>query len=1028
MNEGPEATVKEEPIFRTEEGNENEKHRVYTSCVEHNSDSSTIIVVKTVKIKSEHPDEENTTTRVVKVEADPDDFENADHFQSSEDFVNAGNSEKPDVFEEARDFNTVTDLDILDELESLDDFKNADISDVEETDETVNDAAKPDQSTKASDMTEFVTGRTIDEEHNYSTRYRQTMPNQDVSKKTKFYCDECDYCCYTSESLKSHKLISHEIVMKVANSAKAIQTGEVDDKSGLAKERNDDAKCDEDTKYIRHLLNYTRENTKHRPFVPNHPQVHTFIYYCDECDFRSKTPGSLKFHKLTHKTDVLQCDKCEKVFKHALSLYKHDLHIHQKVKPFKCDVCDYTCSTLHSLQSHQQVHTFVFYRCDTCGKIIKRLQNLKKHMRLKHKTNPNKYYPQMADKDIGQLLSKSCICVVCNQEFKTKHLLMIHMQTHKRTCPKCERTFSSAGTLKKHMNTHSDEGQSRPYKCRECEKAYTENSNLNRHMALVHHMDAHTDTHSESKSFTCDCCNKGFASEFHLRKHKYNRMRDKNHVCATCGAHFDCRSRLVYHEVKHSNNKPFVCKICDARYPREKSLKRHILSHTDSGKPSWQCSICGKTFLYKDALTSHELYVHSDEKPWCCDLCGSVFKRSRDLKRHLGTHNEHLNYECKTCGRKFRQQSNLTKHMRVHNDPVDIRRERNRKRYLKKKQRLQKRAEEAKAKAPSCVTDNLEKQNKMGQGNIEMEENFVMGPNRMRFATDENVSELNRVKSYQGTNDKHGQNLVMSSEHMVDLNVLVKPHKKDGIDFESTDMSRNKDNDTDNYKSGDDAYSKSRWSNNDVEMIGSSLSAKGEFVVDELMELTTMDSECQNDSTSVVIYESKENEGNEFLSENYCPMEKVVTKEEDHLNIQKCSTVDKRKHDTHKTVQIENLNKSQQPQNSLLDDVNEPPIITVTEENQTSVEYIMTLTPDRKFKEMIKIEKIGDEGIPRWKSEFKKKLENERKLYQCKFCPVSFRLYDSLLMHLVHVHGVEESVAQSMSDRFLLVSSDTFIL
>ena len=33
-------------------------------------------------------------------------------------------------------------------------------------------------------------------------------------------------------------------------------------------------------------------------------------------------------------------------------------------------------------------------------------------------------------------------------------------------------------------------------------------------------------------------------------------------------------------------------------------------------------------------------------------------------------------------------------------------------------------------------------------------------------------------------------------------------------------MSRNKDKDTANYKSGDDSYSKSRWSNNDVEMTG----------------------------------------------------------------------------------------------------------------------------------------------------------------------------------------------------------------
>ena len=45
-------------------------------------------------------------------------------------------------------------------------------------------------------------------------------------------------------------------------------------------------------------------------------------------------------------------------------------------------------------------------------------------------------------------------------------------------------------------------------------------------------------------------------------------------------------------------------------------------------------SILGKRFINKGHLNNHRS-VHSDEKPYDCEVCGKIYKRKKELNRHI---------------------------------------------------------------------------------------------------------------------------------------------------------------------------------------------------------------------------------------------------------------------------------------------------------------------------------------------------------------------------------------------------------
>lgn len=93
----------------------------------------------------------------------------------------------------------------------------------------------------------------------------------------------------------------------------------------------------------------------------------------------------------------------------------------------------------------------------------------------------------------------------------------------------------------------------------------------------------------------------------------------------------------------------------------EHSLKKHIrLNHDDPGPHI--CKDCGKEAPTKNALISHERYMHKSVNKFKCQFCVKGFKKPIHLKEHLTTHLGGVLYRCDFCEKTFNSGANYFKH------------------------------------------------------------------------------------------------------------------------------------------------------------------------------------------------------------------------------------------------------------------------------------------------------------------------------------------------------------------------------
>lgn len=96
-----------------------------------------------------------------------------------------------------------------------------------------------------------------------------------------------------------------------------------------------------------------------------------------------------------------------------------------------------------------------------------------------------------------------------------------------------------------------------------------------------------------------------------------------------------------------------------------------IKTDTEDCKPNtnqkvrpFSCNECGKTFLLKHHLTTHEK-THSGIKPHSCIHCGKSFTHKHSLNTHLLLHSSQRPYQCTECKKSFTLKHHLLSHTRV---------------------------------------------------------------------------------------------------------------------------------------------------------------------------------------------------------------------------------------------------------------------------------------------------------------------------------------------------------------------------
>lgn len=169
---------------------------------------------------------------------------------------------------------------------------------------------------------------------------------------------------------------------------------------------------------------------------------------CDICGQMFAKRSSLKNHKLwAHEYGTkFCCSHCKKCFPSESLLAAHVERVHENGKKHKCPFCDEMFTKMSELSDHKKrVHPFPF-KCDICGKVYRRKENLT-------------YHTKSHFSDVEQRKAYKCSVEGCGKCFTKKNNLKTHvLNSHggdlPYTCDECGKKFLYQSWLTVHIRKH----------------------------------------------------------------------------------------------------------------------------------------------------------------------------------------------------------------------------------------------------------------------------------------------------------------------------------------------------------------------------------------------------------------------------------------------------------------------------------------------------------------------------------------------------------------------------------------------
>lgn len=441
-------------------------------------------------------------------------------------------------------------------------------------------------------------------------------------------------------------------------------------------------------------------------------------YVCDICGVKFLKQGYLNKHMNYHKMSNgefqgFTCEVCGKRFSEKWRLGVHQRAVHKggRFASCKCDICGKLFAERYMVRVHKhQEHNgdeYREYQCDICERKFLEQWMLKSHLRSTHRDGARKLYCELCGR--SDHLPQDCShrhalqkvpCMLCGDSFSSNIALRDHViSTHDTVvgerlpvkeellettapasklkenvlyvCAGCGKHFVS----KQHLRTHElQENCFRPerYDCSQCDRSFTSKSSLSNHV-MQHKKE------SAGLPFRCEFCAKEFIAEESLQLHL-----NLEKVCLLCDGVYPCNDLLKSHVFSEHNEddddaqmseddpksessrgecadkvtKPFQCKLCGKKFIRKQAMKNHLFAEMNLRR--YVCEFCDKSYNYFSHLKEHLVSQHG-EKEFLCGYCGKDFPTKKRFRDHVTLHSDEKAFACE-CGQSFKLPRYLNKH------------------------------------------------------------------------------------------------------------------------------------------------------------------------------------------------------------------------------------------------------------------------------------------------------------------------------------------------------------------------------
>ncbi|KAM7006381.1 LOW QUALITY PROTEIN: zinc finger and BTB domain-containing protein 40 [Tautogolabrus adspersus] len=351
-----------------------------------------------------------------------------------------------------------------------------------------------------------------------------------------------------------------------------------------------------------------------------------------------------------------QCPQCPKKLPNQRALQRHRAEAHRNnarvKKKVACELCGRTFAHPSGMIYHKRTEHFDEkpFACENCGAKFGANSSLKNHMRLHTGEKPFN-------------------CKHCDMTFSVAaalayHTKKKHSEGKMYVCQYCKATFAQSIELTRHVRTHTGD---RPYVCRECGKGYSQASGLTVHLHTFHNL---------SEPHDCQKCCLSFSSLDEHRQHIQDFHPKEYHKCPTCSKVFTSAALLEKHKSTHTGSKPFSCDICNKSYQQLSGLWYHnrtthpdvFASQTRQLKTLVQCDVCFKFFPSAASVAKHQAAEHqgSEASAVRCPHCPAVFGGEEEMQEHISS--QHVSqsseaFSCPLCSLICPSQLELQEHL-----------------------------------------------------------------------------------------------------------------------------------------------------------------------------------------------------------------------------------------------------------------------------------------------------------------------------------------------------------------------------